>query len=463
MSIGKRTSQRRLLIGIIVASLIATAVGIPTCGSPCAECPADDAEADAAEDIAALQDLGEQEGWTFSLGENDATTYPLELLCGLVEPENWWEDADFHSFTPQDDLPSSFDWRDYDGCTPIRNQGGCGSCWAFATIGPLECNIKIKDGVSVDLSEQWLVSCNFDGWGCGGGWWAHKYFKSKVSKCGGPGAVYEEDFPYVASQVPCDCPVPPYPHDYVIDSWAYIGNDHGVPSVESIKQAILEYGPVSSAIYTNWAFHGYDGGVFNACYNGQVNHGVVIVGWDDNPPDGEPDCPGVWIIRNSWGTNWGEEGYMRIEYGCSRIGYAACYVDYPGADDNRENSCISIGNIELATSNTIQTEIRNTCAQYIHDLRWEITMYQVSPLGEFIQARPFLYYVLGGHVLQGKTTTKITSLSLEETQTIYSEPIVGFGHIDVHVLVFIDDDLVAYATEDGFLLGRQLVLKYPRE
>jgi len=242
--------------------------------------------------------------------------------CGLVAPENWWKDAPFNPMVSKDELPVAFDWRQYGGCTPIRNQGSCGSCWAFATLGALECNILIVDGDVVDLSEQWLVSCNQDGWGCDGGWWAHSYLLDAPDPCGNSGAVMEVDFPYSASDEPCSCP---YTHRYFIDDWSYIGTSYGIPSTDAIKQAILEYGPVSSAITVNGAFQGYDGGVFEDCATGEVNHGVVIVGWDDTD-----EC---WIIKNSWGSGWGENGYMRIKYGCSNIGYAACYVVYSGSND----------------------------------------------------------------------------------------------------------------------------------
>jgi hypothetical protein len=275
------------------------------------------------EDIAGLQRQGEIEGWTFSVGENSATSRSLDELCGLVVPENWWVGARFDPCTPTKSLPDAYNWCDLGGCTPVKNQGSCGSCWAFGTVGPLECNIKIKDGVIVDLAEQWLVSCNSDGWGCGGGWWAHDYHEWKTDPCGGTGAVMEADFPYVAYDAPCNCP---YPHEYLIDGWAFIGSESGIPPVSSIKQAILDYGPVSVAVYANSAMQAYTGGIFNGCGSGQVNHAVTLVGWDDNQGTG-----GVWIMRNSWGSGWGEGGYIRIPYGCSSIGYAACYVDYAGS------------------------------------------------------------------------------------------------------------------------------------
>ncbi len=272
-------------------------------------------------DIDSLRRQGQIEGWTFTVGENPATQYTLSELCGMKPPENWQSGAKFNPLNPTRSLPAAFSWCDSGGCTPVKNQGYCGSCWAFGTVGALECNIKIKDKVTVDLSEQWLVSCNSDGWGCGGGWYAHDYHQWKTDPCGGTGAVLEADFPYTASDASCNCP---YSHPYHIEGWAYIGTGYGVPLTSSIKQAILDYGPVSVSVYANTAMQAYTGGIFNGCETGTVNHGVVLVGWDDNQGGG------VWIMRNSWGAGWGEGGYMRIPYSCSNIGYAACYVVYAG-------------------------------------------------------------------------------------------------------------------------------------
>ena len=277
------------------------------------------------DDIAALQDRASKEGWTFAVGKNGATDRKLEELCGLVVPPDWRRHATFDPCTPRRDLPVSFDWCALDGCTTVKDQGACGSCWAFATVGPLECGIKIQDGLEEDLSEQWLVSCNQNEWGCDGGYVAHDYHMWKTDPCGGTGAVMEIDFPYLAVEAPCDCP---YTHEYLIESWAYIGTDAGIPDVEAVKQAILDYGPVSVGVYADSAFQAYTGGVFNACDSSSgVNHAVVLVGWDD-----DQGTAGVWILRNSWGPDWGESGYMRIEYGCSLVGYGAAYVDYPGYD-----------------------------------------------------------------------------------------------------------------------------------
>jgi hypothetical protein len=282
------------------------------------------------EDIRKLQEQAKAENWSFTVGENPATQYPLEDLCGLVVPENWQATANFDPCTPTKELPVSFDWREITGCPPIRNQGSCGSCWAFATTGALECGIRVQDGIDVDLSEQWLVSCNNSGWDCGGGWFAHDYHLMETDDCDNTGAVLEEYFPYTATDEPCNCP---YPHSYFLDSWASIGDPYGVPSNEAMKQAILDHGPISIALYVGYAFQAYNSGVFTQCGVGTVNHAVVLVGWDD-----DQGLEGVWILRNSWGPGWGEGGYMRIKYNCVDFGTGANYVIY-----SREEKVALIG------------------------------------------------------------------------------------------------------------------------
>ena len=110
------------------------------------------------------------------------------------------------------DLPDFYDWRKENpenknsdfisGFPVVKDQANCGSCWAFATVGVLECNIKLQDDITVDLSEQYLISCNTNGWGCSGGWWAHDYHQWKEGSLqDGVGAVMEEDFPYVSGTI----------------------------------------------------------------------------------------------------------------------------------------------------------------------------------------------------------------------------------------------------------------------
>ena len=340
-----RQTGRRLCSAWLVAGLV-------VCGS------AGTALAQlSSEDIAALRAQGETEGWTFTVGENEATRRPSHELCGLVLPPDWQLKGRFDPCTSTRSLPSSFDWRTYNGCTTIRNQGGCGSCWAFGAIGTLESWLRIMTGASVttNLSEQWLVSCTEAG-SCNGGWHADAYEYLRCGglqdPCGDSGAVWESDFPYVAYNAPCNCP---YPHPYCIDGWAFVGSGTEIPTVNQIKYAILHHGPVVVGVHADYpAFQGYTGGVFNNCVDEPTDHGVVLVGWDNNQGNG------VWILRNSWGPGWGTGGYMLIEYGCSRVGYGAAYVDYEVPDCNENNvpdyHDIAIGTSEDCNANGVPDE-----------------------------------------------------------------------------------------------------------
>ncbi len=219
----------------------------------------------------------------------------------------------------EEDLPSAFNWCNLGGCTPARDQGACGSCWAFGTVGPLELNILIREGLPQDLSEQYLVSCNTDSWGCQGGWWAHDYHAWKVPPGDeGAGGVAESALPYVGADDACE---PPHAHLRQIESWDFVADEWAVAPAVDIKRAIYDHGPVGTAICVNSDFLDYGGGVFQGPGCTAVNHAVVLVGWDD-----EQGEEGVWFLRNSWGAGWGEEGYMRIGYNVSNVGFGANYV-----------------------------------------------------------------------------------------------------------------------------------------
>lgn len=273
--------------------------------------------------VEALQQEIKANRHSFVVGYSSALDHPIDKLCTLKEPKDWLQNA------PVDRLmagalmatPSSFDWRTQGGTTPIKNQASCGGCWAFGTVGPLESQIKLQCGVTADLSEQYLISCNTDNWGCDGGWWAHDYHLSKPPENDTrTGAVYEVSLRYQATDAECKGP---YTHPYRITNWSYVSGQPR-PTVQAIKQAIFTYGPIAAAIHVGPKFQAYSSGIFDADESGQINHAIVLVGWNDDR--GADD--GYWILRNSWGTGWGENGYMRIRYGRSQVGYSANYIQF---------------------------------------------------------------------------------------------------------------------------------------
>jgi C1A family cysteine protease len=256
----------------------------------------------------------EANGYTFTVGPNPAMQYSLEELCSfrpdLPLPAMHLGDAldSLPQLSRTEALPSSFTGY----YTSIKDQGRCGSCWAFAAIGILEAYILKKDGIEVDLSEQYMLSCNPWNWGCNGGFWPNDMLAD-------PGAAMETCFPYAATEVPCKdtCPTP-----YVIQGWAFVTEDNVVPPADLIKQAIYTYGTVQVGIFADHWFQLYTGGVFNRCKKkvNWTNHAVILCGWDD--------AKGAWLLKNSWGTGWGEDGFMWITYGCNKVGDGANYFFY---------------------------------------------------------------------------------------------------------------------------------------
>jgi inhibitor of cysteine peptidase len=221
-------------------------------------------------------------------------------------------------------LPAQFSWLAQNKCTPVKNQGSCGSCWAFAAVGSFEAAIKIKDGVTRDIAEQWLVNCTQSG--CGGGWCPDKMFQTY-------GAVYEADVPYKAANGTCK---PSYTYHEKITSYKEVATS---PTVDQIKQAIYTYGPVWACIAAGSNFSRYKSGVLTASDAGSINHAIVLAGWDD--------ATGSWVLRNSWGTSWGENaGHMRIKYGICKVGYRATYVNYKpsitGIANQDQNNAIQV-------------------------------------------------------------------------------------------------------------------------
>jgi inhibitor of cysteine peptidase len=178
-------------------------------------------------------------------------------------------------------------------------------------VGSVEGLMKKLMGTNEDMSEQWLVDCNPWGWDCDGGFINFNMFITE-------GAPSEACYPYYGDDyLPCNTSCP---HLYFIYDWDWVYAPYVVAPVDDIKQAIMQYGSVAVGVYVSSYFQAYHSGVFNHCTSGSSNHCVVLCGWDDSL-----GTSGAWRLKNSWGTSWGEAGFMWIVYNCNRVGDSAAY------------------------------------------------------------------------------------------------------------------------------------------
>jgi C1A family cysteine protease len=208
-------------------------------------------------------------------------------------------------------LPSRFDWTDSSGVSPVRRQL-CGDCWAQCSVAALESKMRVFDGDNTRCSVQQAVDCNFGNSSCSGGWMSDTYTLHEVV-----GAVSRSCYPYLGSDGPCEqdtCDIMT-----MIDGWEYIDTD-----VTSIKTHLMTNGPIASGMTVYSDFHYYSGGCYEHTGTTAVNHGVLIVGWDDSMCSGN----GAWHIKNSWGTGWGEAGYGWLKYGTCSIGEGVAILHY---------------------------------------------------------------------------------------------------------------------------------------
>lgn len=204
---------------------------------------------------------------------------------------------------------SAFDWAGAGKVTPVRDQSACGSCWVFGTVGAFEGSYAIVNGPLIDASEQDVLSCSGGG-SCSGGWpnLAAGYLVST-------GTATETVVPYTHTNGTCQSAVS---RPYRAITWAYVASNGAQPTVQELKQALCDHGPLSVCVRVTSAFQAYTSGVFNESDMGSINHCVTMVGWDDSK--------GAWLIKNSWGTGWGVSGYMWIKYGSNSIGKLALWV-----------------------------------------------------------------------------------------------------------------------------------------
>ncbi|MED6152398.1 hypothetical protein PIB30_091686 [Stylosanthes scabra] len=201
-------------------------------------------------------------------------------------------------------VPASVDWRKKGAVTPVKDQGQCGSCWAFSTVVAVEGINQIKTRKLVSLSEQELIDCDTNqNQGCNGGLmdYAFEFIKQKG------GITTESDYPYTAQDGTCDA-------SKAKKAVVSIDGHESVPTNNeaALLKAVANQ-PVSVAIEASGSdFQFYSEGVFNGACGTNLDHGVAIVGYGTTK-----DGYKYWIVKNSWGPEWGEHGYIRMQRGIS--------------------------------------------------------------------------------------------------------------------------------------------------
>merc|ERR1712187_667594 len=207
-------------------------------------------------------------------------------------------------------LSDAVDWTTRGAVNAIKNQGQCGSCWAFSTVGTLESAWQISTGTLYSLAEQQLVDCDRNDNGCSGGW-PHTAYDSYLSRTG---VCSEDSYRYTARGGSCrasSC-------TDAIPSGVVTGHSNVRSSSSGLKSTLSQQ-PVSVTVNAG-QLQLYANGVVTGNCRGQINHAVIAVGYGTDGQD-------YFKIRNSWGTSWGEQGYIRLAQDGGSQG-TACLFQY---------------------------------------------------------------------------------------------------------------------------------------
>lgn len=316
MWVGKRAGMR--LFAVLLGMLVSLSTVAPMAS-------ATDQAWSSDQEIRELQDEIARNGWDWTAGHtgvNDLSPEARQAMLGyrpLPEGDPRARADGEVAPLPERDIPASWDWRALGGMTGVRNQGGCGSCWAFGATGAFESQIKIFKGVTTDLSEQQILVCNEWGDNCAGGSGESAYFVMMSM-----GQVAESSMPYTGNDsAPCV--------DAQYDSIERIQGYSAVSAAPAALKTACMTAPIAVAMYAPNALFGYSGGCFQYTGTGQLNHLVLLCGWDDTACSGA----GAWLFKNSWGPGWGENGYCWIKYGQCSFGQSATLINYTPTPDVR--------------------------------------------------------------------------------------------------------------------------------
>ena len=264
-----------------------------------------------------------------------------DYICGYIPPPmdlSHLDDIPVKRLQAPGALPSSFDWRDSGNVTPVKDQASCGTCWTFGTTSVLESAVLINEGAEYNFSEQSVALCVDRSWTylydnstdpCkpgGWGWLAAEVFIRK-------GSVLESCNPYNTAALNCDgsCVCDDCTPVKRVDGYRLVTNNGS--EIDMIKNAVYDHGPVTMSFFVNWsAFDEVEPwGTIHDYYpcSGSANHLVSIIGWNDSVPHPNPahDGTGAWIVKNSWGTGWGNDGFFYLAYNSSCV-HGIAYLEY---------------------------------------------------------------------------------------------------------------------------------------
>ncbi|XP_057649268.1 cathepsin S isoform X1 [Chionomys nivalis] len=245
-----------------------------------------------------------------------------EILCmrtSLRVPRSQPRRNGTYRFSSKQNLPDSMDWREKGCVTEVKYQGPCGACWAFSAVGALEAQLKLKTGKLVSLSAQNLVDCSttekYGNKGCGGGSMTEAF--QYIIDNGG--IESDASYPYKATDEKCHYD----PKNRAATCSRYTELPYG--DEEALKEAVATKGPVSVGIdASHSSFFFFKSGVYDdpSCTD-NVNHGVLVVGY------GTLDGKDYWLVKNSWGLNFGDQGYIRMARNKKNHCGIASYCSYP--------------------------------------------------------------------------------------------------------------------------------------
>lgn len=273
---------------------------------------------------------------TFLNARDRGASYHMNKFAHIAPPTfskmhglSLQDDPGCNSYAPYPNitLPKSWDWREHGAVTSVKDQGQCGSCWSFSAAGDIEGTWFLSNHSLVSLSEQEFVDCDTSDHGCNGGWMTNA-FQFAIDQ----GVETDEEYPYRSGNVEPGTFFPfwlnrrcEYNSSLAtvhIQNYTCVGDsdNDGIANEHDLAKYLVANGPLAIAINAG-PMQFYESGIADPpnCDPTQLDHGVLLVGFGEGDDNSGRTVP-YWIIKNSWGEDWGENGYYRIIRGRGACG-----------------------------------------------------------------------------------------------------------------------------------------------